>query len=162
MYLRRRSRLLPILPILYHEVCPLSLHGILCAWADSSKGCQNLLVLGPTNCTKQPGRYGQLRIDYDIVPVHHTHPCGCRTFGRPASAMHSSVLLSFAFLRASLPIRSSFSIRPSLHQGDGSNIRTYTKLKPRWDVHSRGDENWLGCASEALSSVLGEWSGTTV
>ena len=36
------------------------------------------------------------------------------------------------------------------------------KLKPRWDVHSRGDENWLGCASEALSSVLGEWSGTTV
>ena len=31
-----------------------------------------------------------------------------------------------------------------------------TKLKPRWDVHSRGDEDWLGCASEALSSVLGE------
>ena len=26
-----------------------------------------------------------------------------------------------------------------------------SKLKPRWDVHSRGDENWLGCASEALS-----------
>ena len=36
------------------------------------------------------------------------------------------------------------------------------KLKPRWDVHSRGDEDWLGCASEALSSVLGEWSGTAV
>ena len=31
-----------------------------------------------------------------------------------------------------------------------------SKLKPRWDVHSRGDEDWLGCASEALSSVLGE------
>ena len=31
-----------------------------------------------------------------------------------------------------------------------------TKLKPRWDVHSRGDEDWLGSASEALSSVLGE------
>ena len=30
------------------------------------------------------------------------------------------------------------------------------KLKPRWDVHSRGDEDWLGCASGALSSVLGE------
>ena len=29
------------------------------------------------------------------------------------------------------------------------------KLKPRWDVHSRGDEDWLGCASEALASVLG-------
>ena len=33
---------------------------------------------------------------------------------------------------------------------------TITKLKPRWDVHSRGDEDWLGCASEAISSVLGE------
>ena len=40
--------------------------------------------------------------------------------------------------------------------------RKHPKLKLRWDVHSRGDENWLGCASEALSSVLGEWSGTTV
>ena len=30
------------------------------------------------------------------------------------------------------------------------------KLRPRWDVHSRGDEDWLGCASEALLSVLGE------
>ena len=29
-----------------------------------------------------------------------------------------------------------------------------TKLKPRWDVHSRGYEDWLGCASEALPSVL--------
>ena len=35
----------------------------------------------------------------------------------------------------------------------------FPKLKPRWDVHSRGDEDWLGCASEALSSVRGEWSG---
>ena len=34
------------------------------------------------------------------------------------------------------------------------------KLKPRWDVHSRGDEDWLGYASESLSSVLGERSGT--
>ena len=42
------------------------------------------------------------------------------------------------------------------------NRRWTTKLKPRWDVHSRGDEDWLGCASEALSSVLGEWSGTAV
>ena len=31
-----------------------------------------------------------------------------------------------------------------------------TKLKPRRDVHSRGDEDWLVCASGALSSVLGE------
>ena len=38
-------------------------------------------------------------------------------------------------------------------------ISCTTKLKPRWDVHSRGDEDWLGCASEALSPVLGEWSG---
>ena len=30
-----------------------------------------------------------------------------------------------------------------------------TKLKPRWDVHSRGDEDWLGCAGKAPSSVLG-------
>ena len=111
------------LPILYHEAYPLSLYGILCAWADSSKGCQNLLVLGPTSCTKQLGRYGQLRIDCDIVPVHHTHPCGCRTSGRPGSAMHSSLLLLFVFLRASLPIRSSFTIRLSLHQGDRSNVR---------------------------------------
>ena len=33
---------------------------------------------------------------------------------------------------------------------------TPPKLKPRWDVHSRGNEDWLSCAREALSSVLGE------
>ena len=31
-----------------------------------------------------------------------------------------------------------------------------TKLKPSWDVHSRDDEDWLGCTSEALPSVLEE------
>ena len=45
----------------------------------------------------------------------------------------------------------------SLTSPDGwSKARFFTKLKPRWDVHSRGDEDWLGCAREALSSVLGE------
>ena len=33
-------------------------------------------------------------------------------------------------------------------------IAYLTKLKPRWDVHSRGDEDRLGCASEALPSIL--------
>ena len=38
----------------------------------------------------------------------------------------------------------------------GDAVSTMTELKPKWDVHSRGDEDWLGCASEALSSALGE------
>jgi hypothetical protein len=35
------------------------------------------------------------------------------------------------------------------------SLDAVTKLKPRWDVHSRGDDDWLSCASEALLYVLG-------
>ena len=36
------------------------------------------------------------------------------------------------------------------------------KLKPRWDVHLWGDADWLGCAGESISSVLGECPGSVV
>ena len=39
--------------------------------------------------------------------------------------------------------------------GPETTLKKCPKLKPRWDVHSRDDEDWLGCASEALASVLG-------
>ena len=48
------------------------------------------------------------------------------------------------------------SLYPSIQ-----HLRT-TKLKPRWDVHLSGDDDQLGCASESLSSVLGERSVSVV
>ena len=44
--------------------------------------------------------------------------------------------------------------------GDQVGISFLTpKLKPRWNLHLRGDEDWLRRHSEALPPVPGGWSG---
>ena len=49
-------------------------------------------------------------------------------------------------------------IRTLFHRSPGSGRPApgAPKLKPRWDVHSSGDDDQMGCAGESLSSVLGE------
>ena len=41
-------------------------------------------------------------------------------------------------------------------------ITDLTKLKPRWDAHLWGDEDWLGCPRGVLLSALGGPSGIAV
>ena len=59
------------------------------------------------------------------------------------------------FVRAALKIRWSSAVTTSC-RSVGAGLKPVPKLKPRWNVHSSDDDDYLGYAGESLSFVLGE------